>query len=74
MKGHKDQASKNKYILAIDDDSDIVTLIEQALGCEELWSMNNGVSICYRCHKDVEKLGKIKEYVLAKCIYINKFL
>ena len=31
MKGHKDQASKNKYILAIDDDSDIVTLIEQAL-------------------------------------------
>ena len=33
-----------------------VTTVEQALGCEELWSMNNGVSICYRCHKDMEKL------------------
>ncbi len=33
-----------------------VTTVEQALGCEELWSMTNGVSICYRCHKDVEKL------------------
>jgi DNA-binding NtrC family response regulator len=30
MKGQKDQAS-NKYILAVDDDPDIVALIEQAL-------------------------------------------
>jgi DNA-binding NtrC family response regulator len=30
MKGQKDQAS-NKYILAVDDDPDIVILIEQAL-------------------------------------------
>jgi DNA-binding NtrC family response regulator len=28
MKGH---ANENKYILAVDDDPDIVTLIEQAL-------------------------------------------
>jgi 5-methylcytosine-specific restriction endonuclease McrA len=33
-----------------------VSTVEQALGCEELWNLNNGVSICYRCHKDVEKL------------------
>jgi hypothetical protein len=33
-----------------------VSTVEQALGCEELWSMNNGFSICYTCHKDVEKL------------------
>jgi DNA-binding NtrC family response regulator len=31
MKGHEDQASNNKYILAVDDDPDIITLIEQAL-------------------------------------------
>jgi hypothetical protein len=31
-----------------------VTTVEQALECEELWSMTNGVSICYRCHKDIE--------------------
>jgi 5-methylcytosine-specific restriction endonuclease McrA len=33
-----------------------VTTVEQALGCEELWNTKNGVSICYSCHKDVEKL------------------
>ena len=33
-----------------------VTTVEQALACKELWSMNNGISICYRCHKNVEQL------------------
>jgi two-component SAPR family response regulator len=31
MNGQKDQASGNKYILAVDDDLDIVALIEQTL-------------------------------------------
>ena len=31
-----------------------VSTVEQALECKELWSMNNGISICYRCHKDIE--------------------
>ena len=31
-----------------------VATVEQALACEELWSMNNGVSLCYKCHKDIE--------------------
>ena len=26
------------------------------LQCKELWNVKNGISICYRCHKDVEKL------------------
>jgi hypothetical protein len=29
-----------------------VSTVEQALACEELWDLNNGFSICYRCHKD----------------------
>jgi 5-methylcytosine-specific restriction endonuclease McrA len=33
-----------------------VAAIEQAFECKELWSVSNGISICYRCHKDVEKL------------------
>jgi hypothetical protein len=33
-----------------------VTTVEQALACKELWSLNNGVSICYSCHKDIERL------------------
>ena len=31
-----------------------VSTVEQALECKELWSMNNGFSICYTCHKDIE--------------------
>ena len=33
-----------------------ISTIEQALGCKELWNAGNGVSICYRCHKDIEKI------------------
>jgi hypothetical protein len=33
-----------------------VTTLEQALACKELWDLNNGFSICYKCHKDVEQL------------------
>jgi hypothetical protein len=33
-----------------------VSTIEQALECKELWNANNGISVCYKCHKDVEKL------------------
>ena len=31
-----------------------ISTIEQALECKELWDMNNGYSICYKCHKDIE--------------------
>jgi 5-methylcytosine-specific restriction endonuclease McrA len=31
-----------------------VSTVEQALECKELWNINNGISICYRCHKDIE--------------------
>ena len=33
-----------------------VSRLEQALGCKELWSLKNGISICYSCHKDIERL------------------
>jgi hypothetical protein len=33
-----------------------ISTIEQALECKELWNVNNGISVCYRCHKDLEKL------------------
>jgi hypothetical protein len=31
-----------------------VTTLEQALECKELWNLNNGISTCYKCHKDIE--------------------
>ncbi len=27
--------------------------VEQALQCKELWKVNNGISICYRCYSPV---------------------
>jgi hypothetical protein len=32
-----------------------VCTVEQALACKELWDLNNGICICYSCHKDIEK-------------------
>ena len=47
-----------------------VSTVEQALGCEELWSMTNGVSICYICHKNVEKLRtKLRNMFLVRKLY-----
>src|SRR5919199_1648013 len=33
-----------------------ISTVGQALECNELWSLGNGVSVCYKCHKDLEKL------------------
>jgi hypothetical protein len=33
-----------------------ISAIKQALQCKELWNVKNGISICYKCHKDVENL------------------
>jgi hypothetical protein len=33
-----------------------ITTIKQALTCKEIWSLNNGISLCYGCHKSLEKL------------------
>jgi len=34
----------------------MVSTMKQALACDQLWDLNNGLTVCYRCHKDVEKL------------------
>ena len=31
-------------------------LIEQALACKQIWSLDNGISLCYGSHKALEKL------------------
>jgi 5-methylcytosine-specific restriction endonuclease McrA len=33
-----------------------VSTLEQALECKELWDLENGISICHKCHKNVEKV------------------
>ena len=39
-----------------------ITTIQQALTCKEIWSLDNGISLCYGCHKNLEKLkAKIRD-------------
>jgi hypothetical protein len=33
-----------------------ITTIKQALTCKEIWSLDNGICLCYGCHKNLEKL------------------
>ncbi len=32
-----------------------ITSLEQALLCEELWDINNGITLCKECHKKIPK-------------------
>jgi hypothetical protein len=36
-------------------ENNIIT-IQQALTCKEIWSFDNGISLCYSYHKNLEKL------------------
>ena len=33
-----------------------ITSMKQALGCKVIWSLDNGICLCYGCHKNIEKL------------------
>jgi len=33
-----------------------IATIKQALTCKEIWSLDNGICLCYNCHKNLEKL------------------
>jgi hypothetical protein len=46
-----------------------ISTVEQALECKELWKLENGICICYSCHKDVEKIRtKLRNMFLLKQI------
>jgi hypothetical protein len=41
-----------------------ITTIQQALTCKQICSFDNGLSLCYDCHKNLEKLRvKIRKFL-----------
>jgi 5-methylcytosine-specific restriction endonuclease McrA len=43
-----------------------ITTINQALTFNEMWSLDNGISLCYGCHKSVERIGtKLKNMFIS---------
>lgn len=43
-----------------------ITTVEEALECEELWNINNGITFCEECHK------KTDNYLVHKKTKINR--
>jgi hypothetical protein len=37
-----------------------ITTFEEALNCEALWDLNNGITLCKKCHKSVHSKNNIK--------------
>jgi hypothetical protein len=33
-----------------------ITTVKGALACKEIWSLDNGISLCPGCHKDIERI------------------
>lgn len=54
QRGGKLHAHHKKTLVRILQFYEIVTL-EEALECEELWNINNGITYCKDCHKEVHK-------------------
>jgi hypothetical protein len=33
-----------------------ITTMKGALACKDIWSLDNGISLCHGCHKDIERI------------------
>jgi len=60
QKGGKLNAHHVKEFSKIIEEYKIKTL-EQALNCEELWNINNGLTLCKDCHKKTKNYGRKKD-------------
>jgi len=43
-----------------------ITTFEEALECEELWNLNNGITLCKKCHIKIHKQLKNKELTFIR--------
>jgi 5-methylcytosine-specific restriction endonuclease McrA len=40
-----------------------ITKYEEALECDELWDINNGITLCEKCHRKIHQKAKKKVIV-----------
>ncbi len=59
VRGGDIEAHHKKEFSEIIKKNNIITL-EQSLMCQELWDINNGITLCKKCH-DKTKKGRIKK-------------
>jgi len=51
--------TKNIYIWVETQEQKYIVkrILEQAVNCEELWNINNGITLCKECHKKTDSYG-----------------
>lgn len=59
LKGVYLEAHHIKRFIDIIEEYKIETL-EEAFNCEELWNMNNGITLCNECHRQTDTWGRRK--------------
>ena len=69
-KGHNLNSHHIKTLSSILQKYEITTL-EEALTCEELWNLNNGITLCAKCHNlEHDKKNKIIKKGVNKWVKI----
>jgi hypothetical protein len=51
-----------------------ITTIQQALECQDLWNVNNGICVCSGCHKYIENIRSTIRNVLSSSKIFNNVL
>jgi hypothetical protein len=53
VKTVKQRKGQNKDDICTENN---ITSMKQAFECKKIWSLDNGISLCYGCHKNIEKI------------------